>query len=411
MVPLSQRICQAIHPADHIVQLMITSSLAALFGFITAFIIALYAIPAIIKVAFIKKLYDKPGGRKTHRGYVPNLGGIAIFAAFLIAFICWADFSRSFRIQYLILGLLLLHFLGVKDDIVPLAPLKKLGGQIVSAAILVIPGKFRITDLYGVLGMHQLPPAVSIALSIFAVIVIINAFNLIDGVDGLAGGIALIISLAFSYTFWSRGGADMLIASLALCGALAGFLFYNKAPAKIFMGDAGSMGIGYLMAAFAFQFMQINSASPAGLFHHNPAGVIAFLIIPLFDTLRVFTLRILHGRSPFSADCNHIHHRLMSLGLSHGKTSLVLYGVNIFFIGLAYGMRDIDPNIFLAVTGILAGFLSFVPAGIKYLRQNKTRKAMPSAFHFPRPPVDPKAKSPQILLPAKNALPSEVNLN
>lgn len=390
---------------------MITNLMAAVFGLITATVISLYAIPVIIKVAFIKKLYDRPGGRKTHRGYVPNLGGIAIFAAFLISFICWANFSHHAHVQYLILGLILLHFLGVKDDIVPLVPFKKLGGQILSAAILVIPGQTRVTDLYGILGFHQLSPAASIVLSIFAVIVIINAFNLIDGVDGLAGGIALIISLAFSYAFWQQGRFNMLVASLTLSGALAGFLIYNRAPAKIFMGDAGSMGIGYLMAAFSFHFVHLNEIASGSTFHHNPAAVVAFLIIPLFDTLRVFTLRILHGRSPFSADCNHIHHRLLSLGLGHGQTSLVLYGVNVLFIGLAYLMRDSNPNVFLAATGVLASFMAFIPAGIKYVREKSTRQVISPTFHFPRPPAEPKTKAPQILLPTKNAIPSEVNLN
>lgn len=392
---------------------MKTEVIAALFSFLTALIIALYAIPVIIKVAFIKKLYDKPGGRKTHQGYVPNLGGIAIFAAFLIALVGWAKFSENSHLQYLILGLILLHFMGVKDDIVPLVPFKKLGGQITTAAILVIPGHFRLTNLYGILGIYQLPTVASILLSIFMVIFIVNSFNLIDGVDGLAGGISLIISLAFSYAFWSKGQYNMLIASMALSGALASFLFYNKAPARIFMGDAGSMGIGYLMAIFAFQFVQINELPAFGLFHHNPASVLAFMIIPLFDTVRVFTLRILHGRSPFSADCNHIHHRLLSLGFSHSKTSLLLYGVNIGFIMLAYILRFLNPNLFILVICIVACMLAMVPACLSYLKKEKAREIMPSTFNLNTSLNfnKEKVKSEQVVTQKQNALPSEVHLN
>jgi len=323
---------------------MSTTFLLPLLGFATALIISAYSIPVIIKVAFIRKIYDKPGGRKTHKGYVPNLGGIAIFAGFTLSFVCWTNFSDSVYLQYLILGLIILHFIGVKDDIVPLTPYKKLIGQLLAAAILVVPGKFRINDLHGILGLYQISAPCSIGLSIFAVVLLINSFNLIDGIDGLAGGISLLISLIFSYIFWIVGMNNALIASLALTGALVSFLFYNKQPARIFMGDAGSMCIGYLMAAFSFLFMKANSEVQNNLFHHNPAVLIAFFIVPLFDTFRVFTIRILHKKSPFEADSNHIHHKLQLLGLSHGKIALTLTAVNASFIGFAYLLSNVSPT-------------------------------------------------------------------
>jgi len=332
-----------------------------LLGFATALCISTYAIPIIIKVAFIRKLYDKPGGRKTHKRFVPNLGGIAIFAGFVLSFICWTNFSGSVYLQYLILGLIILHFLGVKDDIVPLTPYKKLVGQIMAAAVLVVPGSFRINDLHGILGIHHLSVPVSIGLSIFAVILLINSFNLIDGIDGLAGGISLLISLLFSYIFWKSGLNNILIASVALAGALVGFLFYNRQPARIFMGDAGSMCIGYLMAAFSFQFMNSAATGPNGLFHRNPAVLLAIFIVPLFDTLRVFTIRILEKKSPFEADSNHIHHKLLQMGLSHGMASITLTLVSLIFIVIAYFLQDLNPNLFILVMLSAAGILSFVP--------------------------------------------------
>lgn len=348
---------------------------------ITASVICAYGIPSIIKVAFIKKLYDKPGGRKTHKGYVPNLGGIAIFAAFLIAFICWADFKSSTQWQYFILGAIFLHFIGVKDDIFPLAPIKKLLGQVLAAAILVIPGQFRISSLHGVFGIHHLPLAVAIPLSIFAVIVIINSFNLLDGVDGLAAGVSIIIALTFSFVFWQRGMENPLIVGLALSGALISFLYYNHQPAKIFMGDAGSLCIGYFMAALSFSFVNSIHQPGEAFFHHNAAVVIAFLIVPLFDTLRVFTLRILNGKSPFTADTNHIHHRLISLGLGHQKISFLLYGVTIFFVVLAFLLRDLNPNILLLVTVGSACLLASVPNFLLHQRaKSKTYPVPVSAF-------------------------------
>jgi len=340
---------------------MLSKVLFPLLGFATALCISAYAIPIIIKVAFIRKLYDKPGGRKTHKRFVPNLGGIAIFAGFVLAFVCWTNFSDSVYLQYLILGLIILHFLGVKDDIVPLTPYKKLVGQIIAAGVLVIPGKFRINDLHGILGIYHLAAPVSIGLSVFAVILLINSFNLIDGIDGLAGGISLLISLLFSYIFWKSGLNNILVASVALAGALVGFLFYNRQPARIFMGDAGSMCIGYLMAAFSFQFMNSAAANPNGLFHRNPALLLAIFIVPLFDTLRVFTIRILHKKSPFEADSNHIHHKLLRIGLSHGMASITLTLANLSFIVAAYFLQDLNPNLFILIMLFAAGILSFVP--------------------------------------------------
>lgn len=340
---------------------MNTDILFAFVGLITAAIIAAYGIPPIIKVANIKKLYDKPGGRKTHKGFVPNLGGIPIFAAFIIAFLCWANFSGSSQWQFFLLGLIILHFIGVKDDIFPLAPTKKLLGQILAACVLVILGRFRINNLHGVLGIHQLPIAIAIPLSIFAVIVVINSFNLIDGVDGLAAGLSIIIAIAFAVVFWQKGMHNPLIAAMILTGALISFLFYNIQPAKIFMGDAGSMCIGYLMAAFSFEFVNAANMPGKALFHHNPSVIIAFLIIPLFDTLRVFSLRLLNKKSPFTADCNHVHHRLQSLGLKHRSISLILYGINVLFIGLAFLMKDMNPNVFILVIVGVACLLVSIP--------------------------------------------------
>jgi len=355
---------------------MSTTILLPLLGFATALIVSAYSIPVIIKVAFIRKIYDKPGGRKTHKGYVPNLGGIAIFAGFTLSFVCWTNFSDSVYLQYLILGLIILHFIGVKDDIVPLTPYKKLIGQLLAAAILVIPGKFRINDLHGILGIYQISAPYSIGLSIFAVVLLINSFNLIDGIDGLAGGISLLISLVFSYVFWRSGLNNILVASLALSGALVSFLFYNKQPARIFMGDAGSMCIGYLMAAFSFQFVHAIETAQNTLFHHNSAVLLAFFIIPLFDTLRVFILRILNKKSPFQADSNHIHHKLLDLGMSHGKASITLTVVNILFFVMAFLLEDLSPNLF--IIGILAFATSLTAIPLLLLRRKNNERQIPT---------------------------------
>lgn len=388
---------------------MTYANIIAICSLLTAFAITLFGIPSVIKIAYIKKLYDKPGGRKTHKGYVPNLGGIGIFAAFLIAYIAWIDFSSTSGAQYLLLGLIILHFIGVKDDIVPLIPYKKLIGQLLAASILVILGKFRIGDLQGIFGVHELPLPLSITLSIFLVIVIVNSFNLIDGIDGLAAGISLLISFIFSYTFWRLGQHNMLIASLSLSGALAGFLYFNTEPAKIFMGDAGSMGIGYLMAAFSFHLVSTPQNLGQGIFYHSPSFVLALLIVPLFDTLRVFTLRIIRGKSPFNADCNHIHHKLLELGLSHHKATLILCLVNCLFICIAYLTKDINQNLAVFLIIGLAGSLTAVPLLLLNFRGQK-EKTNP-----PEPAIQVlsvlKSKDSSSPVKSKKPVPTELHLN
>lgn len=394
---------------------MKTNILFVIFSFFTALIISFYAIPVIIKVAYIKKIYDKPGGRKTHKGHVPNLGGIAIFAAFIMSFVCWTNFSNSAQLQYFILGLILLHFMGVKDDIVSLTPYKKLAGQIIAAAILVIPGKFRIVDMHGILGIYGIAPWLGIIFSIFAAVLIINSFNLIDGIDGLAAGISLIIALTYSYIFFQRGMYSALIASATLSGALISFLFYNWQPAKIFMGDAGSMSIGYLMAGLSFLVVNSRPENATGplRFNHNPAMVIAFLIIPLFDTLRVFIIRILKKQSPFVADCNHIHHKLLNLGLSHHNSTLILCAVNIMFIGLAYLFQDVNPNFFILIMLFVASALSLIPIlALEY--QRKKRNSFPKIQEQPPIQIVSSLKHPSISrhsVLANESNPTEIHLN
>jgi hypothetical protein len=176
------------------------------------------------------------------------------------------------------------------------------------------------------------------------------------------------------------------------------------------MGDAGSMGIGYLMAAFSFQFVNMGNNLSLNLFHNNPAVVIAFLIIPLFDTLRVFTLRILNKRSPFSADCNHIHHKLLDIGFSHRRATFILCTVNILFIGLAYLMKDINPNMFILIIVALAGILTYIPKMI--IQRNKRR----TAEILLRPTFQVISSSATKQIPISSALPenevaTELHLN
>lgn len=303
-----------------------------------SFLITFFSIPVIIEVAKDKRLFDEPDERKVHNAVVPTLGGLGIFAGFIVATLMEAPPLPI--LQYFIAAVMVIFFLGIKDDILILSASKKFIGQLLAAGILIKFGGVQITNMYGFLGVHELPNVVSILLTLFTIVVITNSFNLIDGVDGLAGSLGLLTSTIFGWYFYMTGQPLYAIMAIALVGSLIAFLIYNFHPAKIFMGDTGSLLIGILNAVFVVKFMAVAADPALGVpLKSGPAIAFAILMVPLFDTLRVVGLRIFNHRSPFSPDRNHIHHLLLELGLSHKMISFTCVLANIGFIVLAYFLR------------------------------------------------------------------------
>jgi UDP-N-acetylmuramyl pentapeptide phosphotransferase/UDP-N-acetylglucosamine-1-phosphate transferase len=195
------------------------------------------------------------------------------------------------------------------------------------------------------------------------IIVITNSINLIDGVDGLAGSLSLIISLTYGYLFYQQGEFDWMLISLSLSGALLGFLFFNFSPAKIFMGDAGSLTVGFIISVFTIHFIESNSPNLGSYsrLKSAPGIALALLIVPLYDTLRVFILRALKRTSPFKADKNHLHHWLIKNGQSHGQVTLILSTVNLLFILMAMALKDNAAYIVMLIIGVLASVVGQLP--------------------------------------------------
>ncbi len=317
-------------------------------GFFTAFLVVLFATPSLIKVAKLKHLVDEPSEeRKLHFFSVPTIGGIIIFAGFIFAYSLWFpsenrnyfyqqdDLLLAFdQFKYLISSLLVLFFIGVKDDIIGTAPLYKLIGHLIVAFILVLMANVKITDMQGLMGINELPEWAAIALSLFTYIVIVNGFNLIDGVDGLAAGVGLIACLFFAVWFKLAGDIPMTLLSACLAGSLMAFLIFNFSPARIFMGDSGSMLIGAVLSVLAIRLIEHDISKLPVAVHNISTPVMAMSILsyPLVDTLRVFFIRAVKGGSPFIADRNHIHHGLLANGLSHKQTVLIIYSLNILVV-------------------------------------------------------------------------------
>ena len=342
--------------------------------FFTAFSVVLYSTPALIKVAVLKRLIDVPSeDRKIHKRAIPTIGGVIIYAATLFSFSLWYNIDdlhqydqiyesvKEFKI--LVATSLVLFFVGVKDDIIGTSPVKKLFANILVGLILVLMGDIRITGLHGVFGVNEIPLWGSVFLSLFTYIVVVNAMNLIDGVDGLAAGIGFIAASVFGAWFVFANEYTLASLSFSLSGALLGFLIFNFSPAKIFMGDSGSLIIGMFLCVLSIKLIEYPITRIDNFWVHvsNPMIVIAALSYPLTDTLRVFSIRAAKGQSPFAADRNHLHHRLLDCGYSHIKTVIIIYVYSIITVGVSLLSYYMNPSLALvAMIGCSGLFILFV---------------------------------------------------
>lgn len=291
------------------------------------------------------------------------MGGIAIFIGFFITSLIWVDISQWKDIRMLLIALFVVFFIGVRDDLVPLRPFMKLLGQLMAASVLMLLFDLRLKSFYGLLGIYDIPLVVSYAITLFTIIVITNSFNLIDGLDGLAGTIASIALLAFGVSFFLAGNIIFAVLSFCMLGAIIAFLIFNWEPSEIFMGDTGALVIGMMLAILSIHFIDFQYNLPIDhpyKFKAGITGAVCFIIIPLADTLRIFILRILRRQSPFTPDKSHIHHNVMRLGFSHGKSTIILGAVQLGFVTLAVLVREMNNNYVLLGILIFCTTLSII---------------------------------------------------
>ena len=335
-----------------------------------SFVITFLAIPVILQIAEMKKLYDLPDERKIHTKPVASLGGVGIFGGFLLASLLSISALTNPEFQYFFAAAIVIFFLGLKDDLLVLSATKKFIGQVIAASILIHLGGIRITSMHGLFGFNELPEAFSLALSYLTIIVVVNSFNLIDGVDGLAATLGLLSMLIFGIYFFSVGMESYSLLAFSMGGSLIAFLIFNHHPAKIFMGDSGSLMIGLVNSILVIKFIAVaDSATVAFPIASSAAVGFAILIVPLLDTLRVFSIRIFGRRSPFTPDRNHVHHLLLHAGLSHSKVTLCCLSINIFFVVLAYLGRGLGPTYLMLIMLLI----SFTGLGLLYYRKPRTK--------------------------------------
>jgi UDP-GlcNAc:undecaprenyl-phosphate GlcNAc-1-phosphate transferase len=344
-------------------------------SFLWAFLVALFAVPSIIYIAHLKNMLDTPNVRTVHESLTPRLGGVAVFAGFMSSLTIFADLSNG--IQQLLAGCIVLFFVGLKDDLVSISVAKKFVGQLLATGIVMIMADIRVTSFQGILGIHELPVGISYAFTFLAIVGITNAINLIDGLDGLAGTIVLIITSTYGYYFLRYGGpgyGNYVFVSVCLIGGMLGFLRYNFHRASIFMGDTGSLVCGFIVSILTIQFIEMGLKVGQPFASSSPSVAIGILFVPLFDTLRVFIVRMMAGRSPFAPDKNHIHHRILAMGFQQISTVMLLGLLNLVVILFVINFASIG-NTWLIVGLIAFSLVLSVFLGVYQSRSAQQRVA------------------------------------
>lgn len=322
---------------------------------------------------------DEPGIRSSHLRKIPNLGGIAIFYSIGICASIFA-FELFDLYKFLFASLVILLYVGVMDDIVVMRAYKKLIVQIVVASFIVIGSDVRVRNFFGVMGIYEVNYYISVIFSIALFIVLINAFNLIDGIDGLAGSYSLLCSAFFGVSYFRLGAYNypLVVLSGIIIGSVLAFLYYNLSnyrTKKVFMGDTGSMLLGFLLAFTSICFIDIFidkhlPGVPIYYLQSAPAVAVAILILPVVDTLNVFLIRVLSGKSPFEADKNHIHHQLLKLDLTHRRSTFYILCYYILVVAFAYYFRHINVNLLLVLILALGFIGAYIP--ILFLKIKKS---------------------------------------
>jgi len=345
-----------------------------------AFLITFFFIPITVRIAKEKGIVAHENGRTSHKGSIPTMGGLAVFSSFYISVLLFVDDGNLRELNYLIAGSLLILLTGMKDDMVGISARKKLFVQIIAACIIIFWANLRFTSLQGFLGIYEINYFLSVTISLITIVGLTNCFNLIDGIDGLAAGVSSVSLLALGFWFGYVGQKELMLISFILAGSMIGFIPYNifGHSNKIFMGDTGALTTGFIIAYFILKFNQVNlSLTPEFAFNSAPAISIAIVFVPLFDTIKVFVLRLMKGKHPFSPDKQHAHHTLLCLGLNHAQTTLYLVGLNAAFILGAFSGSYLGTTTLFFLLLVLGMVVFFIPRAIKRKHENR------SIFQFP----------------------------
>lgn len=353
--------------------------ITAVWIFFLSFMVSYLVLPGIIYVVKYRNLMDNPNERSSHSQKTPTMGGIAFYVSLIFTIF----FIRSYDTDYMGINMVsavsMLFFLGLKDDLLGVNPSTKIIAQVLATGILFFGTDFRITSLDNFLWINEIPFWVSILMSCFVIMVIVNSFNLIDGINGSASMVGIVIFACFGYIFLKSGEDYYFLFSVLCIAFLLAFLRYNlSSKKKIFMGDTGSMVVGFIIGILALKYLSL-SASELQQAHINLANKMwvlqAIIFIPFFDTTRVFIARTISHGKPFKADRNHIHHVMIDyMGLSHGKASLLLAIINLVIFLVIIYLNTVLSSFYLFISLIVI-FIGLVLILFYFNRSYLTRKS------------------------------------
>lgn len=324
---------------------------------LTAYLVSFFILPILIAILLKMNIGDLPGGRKIHKKFIPSMGGIGFVLAAFAAIAIWSWQFPLPDIRYLMAAISLMFLVGLRDDMVELKATHKLVGELAAVLMVVVLSDIRIKDLHGFLGVGELNLFLSYGFSAFVLLVLTNSFNLIDGLDGLAGTSGSLILAVLGFWFYTQGLESYALIAFTFLGGVLAFLFFNWYPAKIFMGDTGSLTLGFVLGALIIAFMETNAALPDGAawkFEPVFSAGIVLMIFPLYDMARVFARRIRRGKGPMTPDKSHVHHFMMRMGLNHSQVTLILLAVQVSFIALVISLQSFSDQLVLPLISFIA---------------------------------------------------------
>lgn len=336
------------------------------FFFVTSFMVMYFVTPVIIQVVKLKNLFEKVSDRSSHFQRVPSFGGVTFFIIFIISVSLSEQFFVTSRAVFLIPSSLLIFFTGLKDDMTGISPWNKILMQLMATTLLFLSPDFQITNLHGFLGIHEIPHWICIPLAFLVVIFYINAYNLIDGIDGLASSLGVMFFTFFSMVYFSLEDYMMMAVCLSFVGSFIAFLRFNVSKDKrIFLGDTGSLFIGFLIAAIVINILSKDYHESINMHYISnlPLLIISALFVPIFDSIRVFVIRLQNNRNPFSPDRTHIHHVILdAYKWTHRRASMCIVFTNsmiLIVMGFVteYCNHTISLVILLSISALLAVIL------------------------------------------------------
>lgn len=347
---------------------------SVLIAFATALVVVTWVHPRLVQIALMKGIVDNPDARKLQRRPVPVLGGLAVFLGIVAGVGVMSPFVDNNGLALLIAAMTVMLYTGTMDDILNLSPTLRFVIEILVVGLLIGLGRFCIDDFHGLWGVGQISWWIAVPLTIFATVGIINAINLIDGVNGLSSGYCILACSLFGILFYWVGNTRMALLAVAAVGSLIPFFLHNVfgKTSKMFIGDGGTLVMGLIMSLFVVSVLRHNSL--CALYAPASFGLIPFMLailaVPVFDTLRVMSARMLRGRSPFQPDKTHLHHLWIELGCSHVATTLLILMMNLSVVLLWWVVYRLGGAIDLQLYVVIAWGLIITVGVYQFMQWN-----------------------------------------